>query len=81
MQSETGELMIQFKDGVDEATARSVVATLGGSVRRRMRTDDANQVMLLAQVPAPDIQRRAQQAANHPQVARVEVNQGGYGIV
>ena len=80
MASETAELIIQFRRGVGESEARSVVAGLGGSVRRKMRTDHDDQVMLLARVPADDVRRRAQQAAGHPHVETVEVNSGGFSI-
>ena len=80
MASETAELIIQFNRGVDESTARQVVNELGGSVRRKMRTDHEDQVMLLTRVPADEVRQKAQQAAGHPQVEMVEVNSGGFSI-
>ena len=80
MANDTAELIIEFRRGVDEASAKAVAASIGGSVRRRMRTDHSDQVMLLVRVPADNVQRLAQQATSHPHVSRVEVNQGGFGI-
>ncbi len=80
MPNETAELIIQFNRGVSDEDARSVVAGIGGTVRRNMRTDHADQVMLLARVPAADVRRLAQEASGHPQVARVEVNSDGFSI-
>ena len=79
MSNDTGELIILFKNGVSESSAQAVVAALGGSVRRRMRTDDPDQVMLLARV-ADDVEDKAQEATRHPDVEKVEVNKGGFGI-
>ncbi|MEL7368094.1 MAG: hypothetical protein AAFN74_04210 [Myxococcota bacterium] len=80
MANESAELIIQFRRGVDEASAKSAVSALGGAVRRRMRTDHPDQVMLLAKFPADQIRRHAQEAANHPNVERVEVNSDGFEI-
>ena len=80
MPNDTAELIIRFNRGVDEAAAQSVVAQLGGTVRRRMRTDHDDEVMLLVKVPADDARQRAQQAAGHPQVSMVEVNSDGFSI-
>ncbi len=80
MANETAELIIQFIRGVDETEAQAVVASFGGSVRRRMRTDHPDQVMLLARVPAGSVRRLAQQAAGHPKVETVEVNSDGFSI-
>ncbi len=80
MPSDTAELIIEFTRGVSESTARSIVAGLRGTVRRKMGTDHEDQVMLLARVDEREVHRRAQEAANHPQVARVEINSDGFSI-
>lgn len=77
--SETGELIVAFTAGVDEDTARAAVEAAGGKVRRRMRTDGPDEVMLLVKAPEGlDALEAAMQG--HPKVARTERNQGGFTI-
>ena len=80
MVNNTAELIIQFHRGVDESAATGVVEGLGGTTRRRMRSDHPDQIMLLVKVSADDVERRAQEAARNPYVAMVEVNKDGFSV-
>lgn len=78
--SETGELIVKFKSGVSEDAARTRVEGAGATVRRRMRTDGPDEVMLLVRVPADqlgEVEARMQAADD---VERIERNQGGFSI-
>lgn len=73
------ELIVDFRAGVSEDTARAVMARAGATVRRRMRNDDPSLVRLLARLPAPEADAIAA-ISGAPEVARVEANRGDYGI-
>ena len=78
--NEPAELIVEFVRGTPETEARQVVAAHHADVRRRMRTDHADQVMLLVRVEArrlPEIERAIR---SNDAVTRTEPNQGGFGI-
>lgn len=74
--SEVQELMVKFKRGVSEDAARRTCEGAGGTVRRRMRTDRPDEVMLLVRVQ--DVEASAQKLRGHPDVELTEANHGGY---
>ena len=78
MAESTQELIVEFKRGVTEDAARGVVGASGGTVRRRMRTDHADQVMLLVRVPSGAAETAERGLARDASVSRVEPNQGGF---
>lgn len=73
-----GELIVRFTAGITAEAAEQTVADLGGSVRRRMRTDGPDQVQLLVKVPQADLDARTKQFEARPEVDWVEVNSDGY---
>lgn len=77
--SETGELIVGFVKGVDEDAARAAVEAAGGKVRRRMRTDGPDEVMLLVKAPEGLDALEAAMKSNSD-VASTERNQGGFGV-
>ena len=78
--SETGELIVKFVAGVDEDAARGVVEGAGGKVRRRMRTDGPEEVMLLVRIEDGQLAALESEMNAHAQVEMTERNQGGFGI-
>ncbi|HJL40447.1 MAG TPA: hypothetical protein RMG48_04025 [Myxococcales bacterium LLY-WYZ-16_1] len=72
------ELIIRFEDDTDESAARVVAAALGCSVRRRMRTDDPEQVQLLVKVEEGSLEECKQAFEGRDEVVHVEVNAGGF---
>jgi hypothetical protein len=78
--SETGELMVTFRPGVSEDAARSVAAAAGATVRRRMRTDGPEEVLLLVKVPTGQLSAVESGLGSHPDVVAVERNHGGFSI-
>lgn len=79
--SDTIELMVQFERGFAESEARTLMGAAGGTIRRRMRTDHDDQVMLLVKIPRDRIDAVETDLGKHPNVTLVERNQGGYGIL
>jgi len=78
--SDTIELMVQFERGFAEDEARTLMQAAGGTIRRRMRTDHEDQVMLLVKIPREKADVVEQDLGKHPSVALVERNAGGYSI-
>ncbi len=76
--SEKVELMVQFTRGFSEEDARALLALSGGRIRRRMRTDHADQVMLLLELPKERADAVQGDLKAHPQVTLVERNSGDY---
>lgn len=79
--SETVELMVKFERGFEEAEARALMEAADGHIRRRMRTDHEDEVMLLVKLPRARIDAIEADLAQHPKVTLVERNAGGYGIL
>jgi hypothetical protein len=78
--TETNEIMVRFRVGVSEDIARAAVKSAGGTVRRRMRTDTANEVLLLVKVDAGKMGELEQKMKSLPSVVSTEPNQGGFGV-
>lgn len=76
--SETVELMVQFERGFPEDDARTLMTAAGGAIRRRMRTDHQDQVMLLVKLPHDRIDVIERDLKKHPQVTLVERNSSDY---
>ncbi|MCK6549955.1 hypothetical protein L6R52_29245 [Myxococcota bacterium] len=74
----TNELIVRFKSGISEDVARAAVARAGATVRRRMRTDFPNEVMLLVRTGAGKLEEVDQKMKAMPSVISTEVNQGGF---
>ncbi|MEQ8280474.1 MAG: hypothetical protein RMA76_14160 [Deltaproteobacteria bacterium] len=72
------EVIVGFRRGVAEETARAAVEARGGSVKRRMRTDHEDEVMLLVKVD--DTAALAKAMKSHADVTHVEINQDGFHI-
>jgi hypothetical protein len=77
--SEVKELIVKFKHGISEAVARAAVKGAGASVRRRMRTDTPNEVMLLVKFDG-EIKDVEAKFKSYPSVLSTEVNQDGFGV-
>lgn len=75
--SETGELIVKFRRGVAEDDARASIAAAGASVRRRMRSDGEDEVMLLVRVGDRAGEVKKILGADD-RVAETEDNQGGF---
>lgn len=75
--SEVKELIVKFKRGVSEDKARAAITGAGASVRRRMRTDDASEVMLLVKVSG-SVSDADAKIKKYPTVLSTEVNQDGF---
>lgn len=69
------ELIILFNKGVSESDAKSIVSGVGGAVRRRMRWDKDDEVMLLVKVKDEGVGDRIRQSGK---VSSIEVNAGGF---
>lgn len=76
---DTNELIVRFKRGVTEDDARARVTRAGGKVRRRMRTDHADEVMLLVRVEGGEIADLEARIRKDATVDFTEVNQSGFG--
>jgi hypothetical protein len=72
------ELMVGFRRGIAEDAARKVVERAGATVRRRMRTDSADEVMLLIRVADGALEAVEKALGADPSVARTERNTGGF---
>jgi hypothetical protein len=75
---DTNELIVGFRRGVSEDSARSAVEGAGGKVRRRMRTDHDDEVMLLVKTKDPAALQKSMQA--HADVTHTEINSGDFHI-
>lgn len=76
--SENVELMVQFERGFAEDDAKTLMSAAGGTIRRRMRTDHEDQVMLLVKIPRNRVDAVETDLGKHPSVTLVERNAGGY---
>jgi hypothetical protein len=74
--SETNELMVRFRRGVTEDAARKIAEASGGVVRRKMRTDRPDEIMLLVRVE--DLKKVDSALKTHADVEGTEANHGGY---
>jgi hypothetical protein len=74
----TNELIVRFKNGISEDVARAAVTRVGGTVRRRMRTDFPKEVMLLVRVGGGKLEEADQKLKAMPSVLSTEVNQGDF---
>lgn len=71
------ELIVRFAPGATEDEARSLALSLGATVRRRMRSDPGEVLLLLKMDPKTVADVEARLTA-HPKVAAVEPNHGGF---
>ena len=76
--SETIELMVRFERGFEESEARTLMNAAGGTIRRRMRTDHEDEVMLLVKLPRDRVDVVEQDLDKHPKVTLVERNSEDY---
>ncbi|MEL6183092.1 MAG: gamma-glutamylcyclotransferase family protein [Myxococcota bacterium] len=79
--SENVEIMVKFERGMPEDDARTLMGAAGGSIRRRMRTDHEDEVMLLVRIPRDRVEVVERDLGKHPKVTLVERNEGGFGIL
>lgn len=79
--SENVEIMVKFERGVPEEEARTLMGAAGGSIRRRMRADHEDEVMLLVRIPRTRVEVIERDLGKHPKVTLVERNEGGFGIL
>lgn len=78
--SDTAELIVKFRRGVSEDDARNAAERAGGKVRRRMRADHDDEVMLLLRVEG-DLSQVKGALDGHQDVEMTEENKGGYGVL
>lgn len=76
--TDTGELIVGFKRGITEDAARAAVEAAGGAVRRRMRTDHEDEVMLLVKAADPAALQKTMDASSD--VKHTEINRADYSI-
>jgi hypothetical protein len=72
------ELIVSFKRGVSEDDARQAVGRAGAEVRRRMRADHADEVMLLVKIGTAALESVEEKLKREACVARTERNSGGF---
>ncbi len=77
MADSTQEIMVGFRAGLSEDAARKVAESFGVKVRRRMRTDSDEEVMLLVRVSGDSAQTKAK-LDKHGDVTYTELNEGGF---
>ncbi|MCB9655249.1 MAG: hypothetical protein H6729_14100 [Deltaproteobacteria bacterium] len=68
------EFIVRFARGVPEPEARTIIEAAGGTIRRRMRWDPPEEVLLLVRLPASH--RPGLQENNR--VAHIEANDDGF---
>ena len=73
------ELIVKFIRGVSEDDARTAAEGCGAKVRRRMRTDEEDEVMLLVKIDG-DLEAVRSKLDGRDDVEFTEVNEGGFGI-
>lgn len=78
--SDAAELIVKFRRGVSEDDARTAAEQAGGKVRRRMRSDHDDEVMLLLRVDG-DLSRVKSALDDRDDVEMTEENKGGYGVL
>jgi hypothetical protein len=79
--AEPMELIVEFERGVKEDDARAVATKVGATVRRRMRTDHDDQVMLLVRLEPDRFDRAKSDLSSDRRVRRVEDNRKDYGAL
>lgn len=79
--SETVELMVKFKRGIPEEDARTMMSAAGGKIRRKMRTDHADEIQLLVQFPRSRADELEDQFKQLPQITLVERNSDDYHLL
>ena len=79
-EEQLSELIVEFHRGVSEDEARAVVLNVGGSIRRRMRSDSPAEVTLLVRVPEGELSEIEAKLSRSRDVARTEKNVGGFFI-
>jgi hypothetical protein len=78
--SDPAELIVEFTRGVSESEAQATIMAAGGTIRRRMRTDHDDQVMLLVKVDADRLSEIETFLEKNPHVSRFEKNAGGFSV-
>ena len=73
------ELIVKFIRGVSEDDARSAAEDAGAKVRRRMRADAEDEVMLLLKIDG-DLKKVKAALDQRDDVEHTEINEGGFGI-
>jgi hypothetical protein len=73
------ELIVHFRPGLSEDEARALAESSGAKVRRRMRTDHADEVMLLLR--SADVKALKATLDGSKDVLYTELNEGGFGIM
>ncbi|MBK8010860.1 MAG: hypothetical protein IPK13_05890 [Deltaproteobacteria bacterium] len=68
------EFVVRFARGIPEAEARTLIEAAGGTIRRRMRWDPPEEVLLLVRLPAA----QATKLQRESRVAHLEANDDGY---
>jgi hypothetical protein len=76
---DTNELIVTFKRGISEDIARAAVKAAGGTVRRRMRTDFPQDIVLLVRASGK-VAELETKMKSMPSVVSTEINQGGFGV-
>lgn len=75
------ELIVEFRRGVSEDDAKRVISHAGAKVRRRMRSDHEDQVMLLIKLDSTNLEAVEKKLSGHKDVVHTERNNAGYGII
>ncbi len=78
--SAKSELIVKFVRGVSEDDARSTAERAGGTVRRRMRGDHDDEVMLLLKIDG-DVASVKAKLDGRDDVVHTEINEGGFGVL
>lgn len=78
--TDSKELIVRFKQGVPENIARAAATSAGATVRRRMRTDFPNEVMLLVRADASSLAAVEAKLKAYPSVLTTEPNGEGFGV-
>ena len=76
--AETGELIVRFKKGVSEDDARAAITKTGASVRRRMRYDTDDEVMLLVRQGSEKLKDLESKLKANASVTFLELNRGDF---
>lgn len=79
--SETVELIVEFQPGVSEEDARTLVTGTGAKIRRRMKGDSDEHLMLLVRYDGSDAASGQSRLEKDKAVKRIEVNRKDYGIL
>ncbi len=77
---EVDELIIKFNSGVSEDDAQAAVKAAGATVRRKMRTDEPEEIMLLVRVAHGGMEAVEKAMADDENVEMTERNQDGFSV-